>query len=155
MKFRDKFEKKAWSSAWDAVGCAGVRDEFCAKHADAKIEAMRVRKADPAAAIKTEAPDPIPDVKPMKPPRSERGALERLKTYVEGMSGTPTISKTTLSILIDAELARQPADELSPKVKAVVEAANQLMSELHIMDLAAPRFAPLIAAVKALDEEAK
>lgn len=139
MKFRDETERAAWSSAWDAGRLAGLAPVFCAEGANDKIEAMRERQEP-------------------QPPRSERGALARIRkrmvesTWDDGRQ-IPYDEGRALAIhLIDAELARQPADELSPRVKAVVEAARAWVKSLHT-DFEAE--SALCQAVKALDKETK
>lgn len=177
MKFRDESELAAWSSAWDAAaGCSFIdTPAACTEWADTKIEAMRERMpeldrlpGEPGPFSQTVNLEQSLNQLRAKPQRSERGALERvateLRTFRAGIEArkdrTPwqegRISAVTDAILaIDAELARQPADELPEKVGAVVWAARIVRAEwegdaggraemvvaLH----------DLVAAVKALD----
>lgn len=147
MRFNDEKELAAWSSAWDATASGvsniqpGAGERVCTRFADAKIEAMRERQ---------------------EPQRSERGALERIRAWIGAGMAASNATTTTERIqgfhdglasalmVVQDELARQPADELSSKVKAVVEAARAVVEGWGRGALC-KEYGALRAAVKALD----
>lgn len=152
----------AWQRMWDRrvhlSHCDADRAHVIECIYDAMIDAV----VEHRVLVNTEMPGdaPVNQCAPGKPQhqRSERGALERIRkrmvesTWDDGRQ-IPYDEGRALAIhLIDAELARQPADELSPRVKAVVEAARAWVKSLHT-DFEAE--SALCQAVKALDKETK
>lgn len=139
MKFRDDFERAAWSSGWDAARRANCLPSSAATEADAKIEAMRGRRTlEPGEiGVPPKIAETMGMAKPEPPStRLARAALERVLNRVVEETFTnvgcdpslPTliVDALDLKVWLDSEIDRLPPDD-SAEVEEVIRAAVAML----------------------------